>query len=129
MINLEERVQDLEKRVQKLESNKIEVQSLSNTEAKLLEIINDIKPQDLVVIVLRLNVNFSKNEIKKTLQDCGCDKKTMGWFNGGNFNKRLIDKGIIISNTKNEKNKDVFSLSKIKGIKKANEIFQKYSLN
>ena len=129
MTNLEERVQNLEKRVKKLESNKIKIQSLFNVEEKLSEIINDVKPQDLVVIILKLNVDFSKDEIKKTFLDWGCNKKTMSWFNGGNFKQRLIDQGIIISNKKNEKNKDLFLLTKIKGNKKANEIFQKYSLD
>lgn len=72
---------------------------------------------------------FVWRKIKKTLQHWGCDKKTIGWFKGGNFKQRLIDQGIITSNNKDEKNKSVFSLTKIKWIKKSNEIFQKYSLN
>ena len=126
---LEKRITDLEKRFDKLEEDKIQVRRFSKAEEKLFEIIDDIIPQDLVVIALRLNGNLSRTEIKKTIQDWGCDKKTMGWFKGGNFKQRLIDQGIIVSINKNEKNKDIFSLTKIKGIKKSNEIFQKYSLN
>ncbi|MDH3764578.1 MAG: hypothetical protein OER82_02055 [Nitrosopumilus sp.] len=126
---LETRITDLEKRFDELEKDKIQVQGFSKVEEKLFEITDDIMPQDLVVIALRLNGNLSRTEIKKTIQDWGCNKKTIGWFKGGNFKQRLIDQGIIISTDKDEKNKDIFSLTKIKGIKKSNEIFKKYSLN
>lgn len=126
---LETRITNLEKRFDKLEKNGIQVQRFSKVEEKLFEIIDNVMPQDLVVIVLRLNGNLSRTEIKKNIQGWGCNKKTIGWFKGGNFKQRLIDQGIIISTNKDEKDKDVFSLTKIKGIKKSNEIFKKYSLN
>lgn len=126
---LEKRIRDLEKRLDKVEENRVKVFEFSRIEEKLFEIINEIIPQDLVVIALRINGNLSRSEIKKTIQDWGCDKKTIGWFKGGNFKQRLIDQGILIASTKDAKNEDVYSLTKAKGMKKANEIFQKYSLN
>lgn len=123
---LERRIRDLEERVSKLESDdKSSTKSTqaisSDFEEKLVEVIDDIGTQDLIIISLRLKGPQTKEMIRKTLDDWG---KTYGsWFNGGNFNARLIDKGVVKVDSTIDSGESVYALTK-KGEKAADKIME-----
>jgi hypothetical protein len=99
-LNVEERLESIEKRVQKLEdalAGKGTVSSKPSkseeTESMIVSHIDKIGIQDLVVIALKLKPRQTKSEIKQMLIDLG---KNVGvWFEGGNFNGRLVKKSIV----------------------------------
>lgn len=110
---IDKKFQSIENRLSKLENTVFgEGNSFSSTkgiEKIIVEKIDEIKIQHLVVISLKLNGKQTKDEIKKTLQDWG---KVFGdWFGGGNFTNRLLKTNIVKSVGKNEKGKDLFSLT------------------
>lgn len=84
--------------------------------------IDEIGIQDLVVVSLSLKPSQTKPEIKQMLIDLG--KKVGVWFEGGNFNGRLVKKGIVKKGGTNESNEDVFVLTK-RGELLAQEIIDK----
>jgi len=110
---IDKKFQNIENRLSKLENAVFgEGSSFSSTkgiEKIIVEKIGEIKIQHLVVISLKLNGKQTRDEIKKTLQDWG---KVFGdWFGGGNFTNRLLKTNIVKSVGKNEKRKDLFSLT------------------
>ena len=110
---LENRIQDIERRLSKLEAalggNQIRAKP-SALETKLVENAGKINTQEMIVISLKLSGRQTKEQIKNTLQDWG--KVYGNWFEGGNFNGRLVKKNIVKKDDKNEKNEDLFSLTK-----------------
>ncbi len=128
-MNLEERIESLEKRIQKLEDiiagNRIPTSKSgksSDIESMVVSHIDEIGIQDLVVVALKLKPSQTKPEIKQMLIDLG--KKVGVWFEGGNFNGRLVKKSIIKKDGVNENNEDVFVLTK-RGELLAQEILDK----
>lgn len=112
-LELDKRISDIERRLTKLESG-FGAQSASpksNTvEDKLVENTDKLKTQELIIISLKLYGKQTKDEIKTTLQDWG---KVYGkWFDGGNFNGRLVRKNVVKKEGKNENDDDVFSLTR-----------------
>ena len=79
-------------------------------EAVLIEKADKIGTQGLVLIALRLEPQPTKSTIKNMLIEWG--KNVGNWFEGGNFNSRLIKKSLIKKDGTNEKNEDLFSLTK-----------------
>ena len=123
---LYEKIKDIQKRLSKLEDAVFgEESSFSNTkgiERTIVEKIEEIKTQHLIVISLKLKGNQTRDELKKTLQDWG---KVFGnWFRGGNFKNRLLTPNIVKVIEKNEKGKDVFSLTQ-KGNLLAEDLIKK----
>lgn len=77
----------------------------------------------MIIISLKLNGKQSKEQIKNTLQDWG--KVYGNWFEGGNFNGRLVKKNIVKKEeARDEKNEDLFSLTK-RGEMMAEELIAK----
>ncbi len=132
---LEKKILDLEKRVSKIEKliKKISGGNLSNNKAlgafetKLAEKLDDIGTQELVIICLKLKQKQSKSQLQDTIKNWG--KPSSSWFKSNNFKARLKDKGFIMKDGKNENDEDVFSLTQVKGVKTANELFEKYELS
>jgi hypothetical protein len=124
---LESRISDIERRLSKLEAalqgtGSTALQS-SALEAKLVQNAEKLKTQEMIIVSLKLNGKQSKEQIKKTLQDWG--KVYGNWFEGGNFNGRLVKKNIVKKEeAKNEKNEDLFSLTK-RGEMMAEELIAK----
>lgn len=120
---MERRVRDLEDRVAKLEalasnSAKSKQNTLSDIEDKLVEVIDDIGTQDLIIISLRVNGPQTREQIRKKLDDWG--KAYGSWFSGGNFNARLIDKGVVKVDSTIDSGESVYALTK-KGEKLADD--------
>ena len=112
---IREKLADLEGRIAKIEAalaNKSpekrgQIQSL---EAKLVEKAGSMKTQDLIIISLSLFQQQTKAELKKSLADWG--KVYGNWFDGGNFNGRLLRKNIVKKDGKKEDGQETFSLTK-----------------
>lgn len=112
---LESRIGDIDRRLSKLEEILLgERQSrttISNElEQRLVENADKMNTQEMIIISLRVNGKRTKEEVKKMLQDWG--KVYGNWFDGGNFNGRLVRKNIVKKEGKNDKNEDLFSLTK-----------------
>jgi methionine salvage enolase-phosphatase E1 len=112
---LESRMGDIERRLSKLEEILQEERQSQTTiskelEQRLVENADKMNTQEMIIISLRVNGKQTKEEIKKMLQDWG--KVYGNWFDGGNFNGRLVRKNIVKKEGKNDKNEDLFSLTK-----------------
>jgi hypothetical protein len=111
---LEGRIADIERRLAKLEAmlagNHAPAERSSELEARLVKSADKVNTQEMIVISLKLHGRQTKEEIKSSLQDWG--KVYGNWFEGGNFNGRLVKKNIVKKEDKNEKNEDRFSLTK-----------------
>lgn len=119
----------LEERVKRLEEIVFGTDYLSKkfqtVEKLIIDQIDDISTQHLVVIALKLKPKQTRQEIKKILEDWG---KVVGdWFKGGNMNNRLIKMNIIKKDSVNEKNDDIFVLTK-KGELLADELIKKLNM-
>ena len=123
---LESRIRDIESRLSKLEAALLGTQSVtprsSDLEAKLVENAEKLNTQEMIIISLKLHGKQTKEQIKTTLRDWG--KVYGNWFEGGNFNGRLVKKNIVKKEDKNEKNEDSFSLTK-RGDMLADELIAK----
>lgn len=113
-VELERRIGDIERRLAKLEAplpkESHHTASSNELERKLVENAAKMNTQEMIVISLRLNGKQTKEQIKDMLQDWG---KVYGtWFDGGNFNGRLVRKNIVKKEGKNEENEELFSLTK-----------------
>ena len=126
---LEKRFHKLEERVSKIEKVLFKEGSVSKAvgiEKLIVENVEDISTQHLVVIALKLKPKQTRKEIKKILEDWG---KVVGdWFKGGNMNNRLVKMSIVKRDDVNEKNDDLFSLTK-KGELLADELIEKLKRN
>lgn len=121
---IEKRFQKLEERVSKIEKllSKESTPKTSSIEKLIVENVDDISTQHLVVIALKLKPKQTRQEIKKMLEDWG--KVVGNWFRGGNMNNRLIKMSIIKKDGVNEKNDELFLLTK-KGELLAEELIEK----
>lgn len=128
-VELENRIGEIERRLAKLEKMlPKESHHMTNSdelERKLVENAGKMNTQEMIVISLRLNGKQTKERVKSTLQDWG--KVYGNWFDGGNFNGRLVRKNIVKKEDKNEKNEDLFSLTK-RGEMLADELITKVNL-
>lgn len=127
---IEARIKIIEDRLAKLESSLIGASTggavPQGLEAILIKKANSIKTQDMIIISLRRNGTQTKEGIKKTLQDWG---KVYGtWFDGGNFNGRLVKKNIVKNEGSNDDNEEYYSLTK-RGEFIADELIQKVLAN
>ncbi|MEM3172919.1 MAG: hypothetical protein QXE82_05205 [Candidatus Nitrosotenuis sp.] len=121
-LSLEERVKRLEEIVFGTDYSSKKFQTV---EKLIIDQIDDISTQHLVVIALKLKPKQTRQEIKKILEDWG---KVVGdWFKGGNMNNRLIKMNIIKKDSVNEKNDDIFVLTK-KGELLADELIKKLNM-
>ena len=127
---IETRIEMIEDRLAKLESSLIGASTggaaPKGLEAILIKNAESIKTQDMIIISLRRNGTQTKEGIKKTLQDWG---KVYGtWFDGGNFNGRLVKKNIVKNEGSNDDNEEYYSLTK-RGEFIADELIQKVLAN
>ena len=125
-VELENRIIDIERRLGKLEEifavASHQVTRSSELEQLLVENADKMNTQEMIVISFRLYGKQTKDEVRRTLQEWG--KVYGNWFDGGNFNGRLVKKNIVKKEDKNEKNEDLFSLTK-RGEMLANELIAK----
>jgi hypothetical protein len=123
---LESRIDLIELRLAKLEEmlprHSRNATNLNELERKLVENAGRMNTQELIVISLRLNGKQTKEQVKNMLQDWG--KVYGSWFDGGNFNGRLVRKNIVKKEDRNEKNEDLFSLTR-RGEMLADELITK----
>jgi len=124
---LEKRIEDLEVIVKSLlKDNKTE--PLNQNTSKLQKVMTDkifkVKPIDLVILILYSKSKQSKDEMKTKFKALGATKKTLNWFNGGNFKQRLVNTGIIFEEEGN--GKKVYSLTEGKGTQKALELIENF---
>lgn len=114
-MSLEDRVKQLEDRVAKLEGLSkgkkptSASRKTSEIEGLLVAKIEEIGTQDLIVIALRLKPKQTKAELKAMLENWG--KAVGNWFQGGNFNTRLLKKSIVKKVGVDEKGDDSYSLT------------------
>ena len=125
-VELENRIIDIERRLGKLEEifagASHQVTRSSELEQLLVENADKMNTQEMIVISFRLYGKQTKDEVRRTLREWG--KVYGNWFDGGNFNGRLVKKNIVKKEDKNEKNEDLFSLTK-RGEMLANELIAK----
>ena len=124
MSDLEKTVQDLEKRVSRLEQAFYgrKENAATGFEQALVEKIDEIGTQDLILLALLRKPKQTKAEIRAVLADWG---KAFGtWFEGGNFSGRLIKSGLVKKDGENDKGEEVFALSK-KGEMEADALAKK----
>ena len=127
---LESRIGDIERRLSKLEEilqgERQSQTTISNElEQRLVENADKMNTQEMIIISLRVNGKQTKEEVKRMLQDWG--KVYGNWFDGGNFNGRLVRKNIVKKEGKNEMNEDLFSLTK-RGEMLADELITKVTV-
>lgn len=127
---LESRIGDIERRLSKLEEilqgERQSLTTISNElEQRLVENADKMNTQEMIIISLRVNGKQTKEEVKRMLQDWG--KVYGSWFDGGNFNGRLVRKNIVKKEGKNEMNEDLFSLTK-RGEMLADELITKVTV-
>ena len=130
---LKKLVENLVKRVETLEQVKRSEKSSSTNSSKLQKLmteqISSLKPQDLVVQILYAKPKQTKAEIQNKFQSLGATKKMINWFSGGNFRQRLMNKGFVFEDGKNESGKNLYSLTEGKGVQKALSIIEKLQSN
>jgi hypothetical protein len=90
-------------------SKPIKKQAVDERESKVVSNIKDIGVQDAVVYAMLIKVTQTKEELKRTLDVWGVAYGS--WFDGGNFNNRLLKNGIIKVDRKNEKGEEIYSLT------------------
>jgi len=125
---LEDRLTKLEKRVTTLEKEKTSTSNnytnLSELQKLLIEKTSELKPQDLVILILYSTPKQTREQIKNKFQTLGATKKMLNWFRGGNFKQRLIDAGLLFEDGKNDDG-PTYSLTKGKGTQKALSVIEK----
>src|SRR5687767_11916963 len=96
---IHERLKVLETRVGLIEAmlarKTAQAEPSDGIEEAIVSRIDDLGVQDLVIAALRLRGGQTRAEIKTTLESWG--KPLNNWFDGGNFNNRLVKKGIVIA--------------------------------
>jgi hypothetical protein len=124
-LNVEDRLESLEKRVQNLEETVLSTGAKPaksgkshEVEALIVSKIDDMGTQDLILIALKLTPKQTKTQIKTMLEDWG--KAVGNWFQGGNFNSRLLKKSIVKKDGADHNNDDLYSLT-MKGEKLAQD--------
>ena len=111
MTDLEVRVDELEKRVSKLEISSetpIEPSSITAFPPALIKKIDKISSKNLVLILLKIQPDQSISEMTEKLLKIGWIKDT---FFQKNFGTSLVNKGLIQKSGSDESNKDQFSLT------------------
>lgn len=125
---LEDRLEKLEKRVTTLEKEKTSTlnnhTNLSELQKLLVEKTSELKPQDLVILILYSTPKQTREQIKNKFQSLGATKKMLNWFRGGNFKQRLIDTGLLFEGGKNDDG-PTYSLTEGKGTPKALSVIEK----
>jgi hypothetical protein len=128
--DLEKTVQDLEKRISRLEQEVYGKKERSSGAAAagfehaLVEKIDKIGTQDLILLALLQKPKQTKAEVRAVLADWG--KAFGSWFEGGNFSGRLVKAGLVKKDGENEKGEDIFALTK-KGEMEAGTLAKKYN--
>jgi hypothetical protein len=126
--NLEKKMKEIEQRLSKLEKSKSPTgmqKTSSNLVNKIREKINEIGIQHLIILALKIKSKQTKSEIEDILR--GWNKPIGSWFKGGNFNRRLLGKGIIMKDGENDSQESQFSLT-MRGLKEAEKIVSRYNL-
>lgn len=62
--------------------------------------------------------------MQQTMQEIGRD---VSWFKGGNFNRRIVEKGHVIKTGKDDSDMELFSLT-TKGIILAEKLIEKIKI-
>jgi hypothetical protein len=131
--SLEDRLNQLEKRVVKLENathkkggSLTKSTQMLDVERMLIDKIDQMSVPHLVIIALKLRPKQTRTELKQMLEDWG--KVVGSWFKGGNLNNRLIKKNIVKRDGVNENNEEIFSLTK-RGEVLAEELIDKIKSN
>jgi hypothetical protein len=119
---LEKRISELEARVSKLEglaATSPGQTTHNDVEDALIDMIDDIGIQNLIILSLRLKGPATREQIRQTLDNWG--KAYGSWFRGGNFNARLVDKGIVKLNSTTDNGGEIYALTK-KGERVADQL-------
>jgi hypothetical protein len=111
---LEERITHMEARIAVLENllkfkPKQQQKPTGDKEAIVAAKIKDIGVQDCVILCYGLKGGQTKQQMMKTLDIWG--KPYGSWFSGGNFNNRLLKKGILRADGKNEEGEEIYCLT------------------
>jgi hypothetical protein len=113
---LEKKIMSVEARLSKLEDailrgNPTASQTRAEgLETRLIERAGKINTQEMILISLRIKDKQTREQIKKTLQGWG--KVYGNWFDGGNFNGRLLKKNIVWKGGMDDSNDETYSLTK-----------------
>ncbi len=122
---LEKIIQDLEKRVERLEGVVYKSKAAERQDdvtSRIVGSVDKIGTQDLIILALRIKPHQTKAEIRAMLDDWG--KSYGSWFEGGNFSGRLIKKGFVKKAGQNKEGEELFLLTK-KGELQADEYLSK----
>jgi hypothetical protein len=136
--DLEKTIQELEKRVARLEQAVFagggdssggkalaQAGSLPFDERKVVEKIDEIGTQDLILLALLRRPRQTKAQIRDALSDWG--KAFASWFEGGNFSGRLVKAGLVKKDGESGDGEDAYSLTK-KGEVDAEALVKKFEL-
>jgi hypothetical protein len=86
-----------------------ELKASGDKEATVAAKVKDIGVQDCVILCYGLKGSQTKQQVMKTLDIWG--KPYGSWFSGGNFNNRLLKKGILRPDGKNEEGEYTYCLT------------------
>jgi len=92
--------------------------TINDKEGVVVANIQNIGVQYAVIFCLLVKGKQSKEQMKNTLGAWGVPYGS--WFDGGNFNNRLLKKGIAKLDSKNENGEEIYSLT-MNGERVANE--------
>lgn len=106
--------------IQNLKSN--HAPKLNSFQVQLAQQIDKISIPELILIVLRTNSPQTHSQIIHVLREIG--RNIENWFNGGNFNNRVVKTGYVINVGKTDSNENLFSLT-TKGMILAEKLIEK----
>lgn len=94
-------------------------------ENKIKERINEIGIQHLIILILKNKTKQTKSQIEETVRKW--NKPIGSWFRGGNFNKRLLKKSLLMKDGESDSGESQFALT-MKGLREAENLINKYGL-
>jgi hypothetical protein len=90
-------------------SKPAEKRETSEREKQIVANIKNFGVQDAVIFSMLIHGVETKEQMKKTLDVWGMPY--LSWFDGGNFNNRLLKKGIVRVDGKDENGEEIYSLT------------------
>lgn len=104
---------------QKKQSDAVPV---NDKEQAFVDEIDQVGIQDAVIICYRLRGAQTRDQVREVFEKWG--KPYGNWFYGGNFSNRLLKKGILKVEGKNDAGQDIYALT-MKGERLADEKLDK----
>ena len=118
-----ERLTALETRMGLLEAVLARKKETETTEGDdIAALMDKVQTKDAIIVCYRQNGSQTKEQAKTVLKKWGTPFGS--WFNGGNFAARLVGKGILVPDGKDENGRTIYTLT-VRGRKTADELIKK----